>query len=273
MYKFMIGNDFHFPAQDDKAIDLWFQVMRYWKPDQIDLLGDISDGTEYSRHVTGGTTEFFNKHNFQKNENKEYNLDEVVEQVMENERPAREFIAKNRQVRRKAEIHWYDGNHEMDRVRDYFDKYYPLASEHVTAENLYGLDKVKAHVHMYGEEPVQRHGDLHLHHGNMTGTNAGDSVKKHIDAFGVSMVIGHCHRVSHTNKTFNLRGEVLRGYENGHMCDKTSPLMNYTNNKNWQQGFMVGMVDDNGYAHINQVAITSDYTCMVNGKIFSASAD
>lgn len=593
MYRFMVGNDFHFPAQDDRAIDLWFQVMRYWRPDQIDLLGDISDGTEYSRHVTGGTTEFFNKHDIPK-EDKVYDLDAVLDQVMENERPAREFIAKNRQVRKKAEIHVWDGNHECldletkavtkrgslhideitlddevlsldengkalwvtinkiirqpykgkmysgdtkgysfrvtpnhrivgfdatkdeyveyyardinslskyrkyvtkietaarrsnesdfsatdeeirltawlmtdsymqhkkrwifyqsgdkrlriekllldmgldfdvterdrdtthicgkklkkspqlsyeyklseesskrvsalieskkmlpdwlfslskrqaelflreyvfcdgtsatsgeakaiyvcdeevryglrllavlngfsaseneyrpghwrinlrwtgdmslpengliesdyngeiwclnvpggqffverrgkmhltgnsPRILDYFDKYSPNVNPYLSMEKIYGVDKINGVWHSYSDEPVQRHGDLYLHHGNMVGTNAGDSVKKHIEAFGVSMVIGHCHRVAHVNKTFNLRGEVLRGYENGHMCDKNSPLMGYTNNKNWQQGFMIGLVDDDGRAHVNQITITDDYTCMVNGRIFSA---
>lgn len=269
MYKFMIGNDFHFPAQDDRAVDLWFQVMRYWRPDEIDLLGDISDGTEYSRHVAGGTTEFFNKHDIPK-EDKVYNLDAVLDQIMENERPAREFIAENRRVRKKASIHVWDGNHEWPRIYDYFDKYYPEALHYISPHAVYGLDKVKAEYHWYSDEPVQRHGDLYLHHGNMVGTNAGDSVKKHIDTFGVSMVIGHCHRIAHINKTFNLRGEVLRGYENGHMCDKNSPLMGYTNSKNWQQGFMIGLVDDDGRAHVNQIQITDDYTCMVNGRIFSA---
>lgn len=587
MYRFMIGNDFHFPAQDNKAVDLWFQVMRYWKPDEIDLLGDISDGTEYSKHVTGGTTEFFNKHDIPK-EDKVYNLDAVIEQVMENERPAREFIAENRRVRKKANIHVWDGNHEWPRIYDYFDKYYPEALSYINPHTIYGLDKVKAEYHWYSDEPTQRHGDLYLHHGNMVGTNAGDSVKKHLDAFGVSMVIGHCfddqteiltaegwkmyselseqsvvmtanrdtkalewnqvqevmiydhykelihvegqgldlmvtpghglvaesvsgkwnyptaeerfgkttffplaghhdeeslplsddeirflilfmadgchesgkyirisqsddgkgdyeecirlleslnydysktlrykggtvghgvyrhydayrfyvksevarqlvldylepntknptrkfakmshrqmnialdmyaltdgcinsaaknsrqlmsydkekrdfiqelavrtghrssvqpkhvtinsrssiridpdrwtkvpydgivwcvsvpngtlvvrrkgktvitqncHRIAHINKTFNLRGEILRGYENGHMCDKNSPLMGYTNSKNWQQGFMIGLVDDNGKAHVNQIHITDDYTCMVNGRIFYAGTD
>ena len=269
MYRFMVGNDFHFPAQDDRAVDLWFQVMRYWRPDQIDLLGDISDGTEYSRHVTGGTTEFFNKHDIPK-EDKVYDLDSVIEQVMKNEAPAREFIAKNRQVRKKAEIHWYDGNHELPRIIDYFDKYYPEAVPYLTPEKLYGLDDIKAHIHLYSDEPIQRHGDLFLHHGNAVGSNAGDTAKKHVDTFGVSMVVGHCHRIAHINKTFNLRGEVLRGFENGHMCDVTSPLMNYTNAKNWQQGFLIGVVDDNNKAHVNQIAITSDYTCVVNGRVFSA---
>lgn len=269
MYKFMIGNDFHFPAQDDRAVDLWFQVMRYWKPDEIDLLGDISDGTEYSKHVLGGTTEFFNKREIPK-EDKIYNLQSVIDQIMENEKPARDFIAENRKVRKKATIRVFDGNHEWPRISDYFDKYYPEVMNHITPQSVYGLDNIGAYYYGYDVEPIRCHGDLFLHHGNMTGTNAGDTVKKHIDTFGVSMVVGHCHRIAHVNKTFNLRGEVLRGYENGHMCNTKSPLMNYTNAKNWQQGFMIGVVDDNGKAHVNQIYITEDYTCMVNGRIFSA---
>ncbi len=38
--KWMLSSDQQFPYQDDKAIELWFKVMKWFKPDVVDYLGD-----------------------------------------------------------------------------------------------------------------------------------------------------------------------------------------------------------------------------------------
>jgi hypothetical protein len=45
--------------------------------------------------------------------------------------------------------------------------------------------------------------------------------------------------------------------------------MSYTNVHNWQPGFATAHIV-NGYPHITPIHITSDFTCMVDGKLFSA---
>lgn len=273
MYKFMIGSDFHFPAQDDKAIDLWFQVMRYWKPDEVDLLGDISDTYEYSRFNMDTHEGFFQKYGLEKNENKEYDVDRIMEHVMDTERPAREFIAENRKARKNATLKVWGGNHDFVRIYNYFSKKYPAVLEHLDVREIYGLDKVKAEYFPYEHPPVRCHGDIHLHHGNLLGTSSTESVKKHMETHLVSMITGHHHRMGQYNKTFNLRGEVLQGWETGHMVDVDHPYMEYDITKNWQQGFTVGFVDDNNRAHVQSVPISPEYTCAVGAKLFSVSSD
>lgn len=271
MYKFMIGSDFHFPAQDDRAIDLWFQVMKYWKPEQIDLLGDISDTYEYSRFNLDTHEDFFGKFShLQKDENKQYNIDELVECVMETEKPARDFIKENRKARKNADIRVWDGNHGWTRIYAYFSKKYPEVLNHITPEEIYGVTDIKAEWLGYQINPVKTHGDIYLHHGNMLGTTAAESIKKHMDSHLVSMITGHHHRIGQYNKTYPLRNEVLKGWENGHMVDINHPYMDYCIAKNWQQGFTIGLVDDDNNAHVQTIHITKDYTCAVNGRIFRA---
>jgi hypothetical protein len=41
--KWMLSSDQQFPYQDDKMIALWFKVMKWFKPDVVDYLGDTDD--------------------------------------------------------------------------------------------------------------------------------------------------------------------------------------------------------------------------------------
>jgi hypothetical protein len=45
--------------------------------------------------------------------------------------------------------------------------------------------------------------------------------------------------------------------------------MDYSIQKNWQAGFAVAHVV-NDYPHVQLIQITRDYTCVVDGKIFTA---
>ncbi len=51
--------DLQAPYEDRRAVALWFQVMKKWKPDAIDIVGDIDDQLEYSTFSDGTTDEFF----------------------------------------------------------------------------------------------------------------------------------------------------------------------------------------------------------------------
>lgn len=270
MTKFMIGSDFHFPGEDKRAVDLWFQVLKYFKPDEIDLVGDITDGTSYSRHVTDSSREFINLYDFKKNENKEYDAEAIVEKIIEVEKPARDFILNNRKYAKKANIHVYEGNHDWTRVQSYFDKHCPAVLEMLTPEELFGLDKAKVTYHKYTDLPTERYGGIHFHHGDVVAQNAGESVKKLMDKYGVSMVTGHIHRSAIVKKTMQLRNEIQIGIELGHFCDVNNSLFDYSPYKNWQQSFVVGHVDENNRAHVQLVDISPEYICYVNGKEFRA---
>ena len=42
-FKWAFVGDLQMPYQDDRAVALWFSVMKAWKPDAIDIVGDIDD--------------------------------------------------------------------------------------------------------------------------------------------------------------------------------------------------------------------------------------
>lgn len=264
--KWMISSDQHFPYHNPVDIDLWFQVVKWLKPDVIDYLGDTSDQDCFSKYSIGTSQEFLNQVAKPVTE-------EITPFIMEQERPVAEFYEQTRKMRRNAEIFVALGNHCV-RVFDYVDRKMPESAKAITPESLWGLDSLGIDYIHYADMPRHRYGDIHVHHGVSISQHAGESVRKDIEAFGVSMIRGHSHRAGSYFKTYELRnggqGETLRGWEIGHMTDTKSTGMSYTNVRNWQRGFMVGIIENGERPHMQFIEISDDNTCYVHGKKFSA---
>jgi hypothetical protein len=169
------------------------------------------------------------------------------------------------------------GNHDI-RVFEYMDKKLPEWAADITPNSLWGLDDIGCEYIYYSDLPKHRFGDIHVHHGNAISQNAGESVRKDVDNHGVSIIRGHSHRSGSYAKTYELRnggvGETVRGWEIGHMCDEKSSGMSYTNNHNWMKGFAIAHIEsgastpDGYYPHVQFIEITTDYTCVVDGRLF-----
>src|SRR5689334_21058886 len=61
VFKWAFVGDLQIPYHDKRAVDLFLKVMKAWKPDAIDIVGDIDDQLEYSSFSDGTTDEFFNQ--------------------------------------------------------------------------------------------------------------------------------------------------------------------------------------------------------------------
>lgn len=258
--KWMMGSDFHFPYHDPRYLNLWFKVMKWWKPDVIDYLGDISDQDCYSRFSDGRTNEFLNSI-------KDVELTGTLPIVVEQEKDSREFYTQTRKMFPDAEIFSALGNHDI-RVFDYADKKMQSILQHITPEALWDFKNLGIDYIYYSDMPKHRYGDIHVHHGVAISKHSGESVRADIDTFGVSIIRGHSHRMGAYFKTYELRNETLRGYEIGHNTDIKSPGMSYTNSKNWQPGFAVAHIENGVYPHVQLVHVSPDYTCYVDGRLF-----
>lgn len=258
--KWMLSSDQQIPYQDDKAVELWFQVMKWMKPHVVDYLGDTSDQFCFGRFEEGRTAEFMKKLPVATPE------EMYAKYVIEQEKDTAEFYRKTRKMRPNAEIFSALGNHDV-RVFDYVDRKMPDIIKDITPESLWGLDNLGIDYIHYNEPPKERYGGLFAHHGISASAEAGASVKSDVLSFGVSMIRGHSHRMGTYYKHFELRNETLRGYEIGHMCKVDSDGFKYTQLHNWQQGFAVGIISGD-QVHIQPVEILPDYSCMVFGKVF-----
>lgn len=260
--KWMLSSDQQFPFQDDRVIKLWFDVMRWFKPDVVDYLGDTSDQFCFSRFEDGKTKDFM------KTLPPESAAGDYLKAMKYNEKDTAEFYKKTRKIRKDAEIFCALGNHDI-RVFNYADKNLPDILAETTPESLWGLDNLGIDYIMYEDIPKHRYGDIFVHHGISALAESGASVKSDIDKLGVSLIRGHSHRMSAYYKTFELRDTTVRGFEIGHMCQVDSPGFKYHQIHNWQKGFAVGLVSGD-QVHINLVEISPNYECWVAGRKFSA---
>lgn len=245
MEKWLLGSDIHFPKQDDKMVSIFLDVVRKWKPHAIDLVGDIDDACGTSRWSAGS-------------------VEEVTSSVVSEVKLVNEFLDQLREAAPKADIHFHDGNHGWTRHNDYIKKNAKALDGLITPWTLYNLDQNGIEWHSYQEPPVKRLGEYYVHHGVAISKNAGESVRKDMEDWDVSLIRGHSHRMGFFPKNGLVRS--LRGWEIGHMCDPDQ--MDYGQVFNWQPGFAYGHVDGTD-VHLSLAEI-KNYSAVVDGKKFSA---
>ncbi|HEY5444112.1 MAG TPA: hypothetical protein VIJ87_06505 [Pyrinomonadaceae bacterium] len=281
--KWLFLGDLQIPYHDVRAVSLVMDVIRTWKPDAIDIVGDIDDQLEYSTYSDGTTDEFFNQLKAKSKNNEkltiEYekklaNGDEAEKPVLEDIDPlpmikeyadeAKRFYADVRSIAKKADIHVSLGNHDI-RVFKYIDRKAPEVIDLLTPDLLWGLDDQGMSWRWYHERPFERFGGIHVHHG-ITSTVTGLAVKNDIEEYGVSLVRGHDHRGGVVYRSYMMPGRSLAGMGTGHLSDVDAYGMRYADNPRWEQGFGIAHVVDDK-AHLQFIPIR-DYVCVVDGHIF-----
>lgn len=269
-FKWAFIGDLQMPYQDDRAVALVLQVIKAWKPDAIDVVGDIDDLLPMSTFADGTTDEFFNQ--LKKAKQEEEESDDAfrkrispVPYVMELTSHARGFYTDLRAVAKRANIHASCGNHEQ-RLPKYMNKKAPDFLDDVTYEKVYSFNKLGITWSDYSEKPKLRFADVYVHHGDGS-TTTGLKVKDDIDNYGISLVRGHDHRGGVVYKDYPISGLSLVGMGTGHLCDTSAYGLKYALNPTWQTGFGIGHVVDDK-PHLQFIRITPDYACVVDGKIF-----
>lgn len=295
-FKWGFVGDLQIPFEDKRAVRLWLKVMKAWKPDAIDFVGDIDDQLEYSTFSDGTTDEAFNDLKAQeKAYEKELaaydrallkrlsskdpeSIDVPDEPVLpdlsplpiieKNAKAAKEFYATVAKQHPNADKHSSLGNHDI-RIFKYLDKKAPDYLEQVTPNVLWGLDDLGISWQAYDMPPLKRFADIHVHHGN-TVSASGLAVKADIEAYNISLVRGHDHRGGVVYKSYPMTGGSLVGMGTGHLCDPGAYGLKYTINPSWEKGFGIAYIVD-GKAHLQFIPIRHTergYTCVIDGKVF-----
>lgn len=290
-FKWAFVGDLQIPYHDKRAVALFMKAMKSWKPDAIDVVGDIDDQLEYSSFSDGTTDEFFNVLAKNQRENEKtlaQHEKELVKRAQElagdtivdveppkleivnplpfikkNAEGAREFYTALRNDHKNADIHASLGNHDI-RIFKYIDKKAPDYVNEVTPNMLWSLDDLGITWREYELPPLERFAGIHVHHGATT-TTTGLAVKNDIETYNISLVRGHDHRGGVVYKSYPMTGNSLAGMGTGHLCDPTGYGLRYTINPAWEQGFGIAHVVD-GKAHLHFVPMR-DYTIVLDGKV------
>jgi hypothetical protein len=211
----VIGNDFHFPFEDKKAVKCFNSLISLIQPNNVILNGDLLDNYNISR---------FDR-NPNRKENLQYELDKVVE-----------FLTKLRD-KHQGKIVYLFGNHESRMERYLHSQAKELSSLRcLELPQLLELDKLDIEWRPYGE-PYHLNKNTLITHGTTVRAKAGYSGSaeslKHGNFNGVS---GHVHRLG-INYYKTYRGNSF-WIENGCLCKLDQDYINpFT--VDWQQGCSV----------------------------------
>lgn len=248
--KWLFCSDVHFPYHDRRSVELWLKVLKWFKPQAVDLLGDIDDADSTSRWAEGY---------------------EATKSILEGGvTDTKNFLTDIHAIVPDADKHFFDGNHGWYRHEKYLLKNAPAVAGIIDPRTLYGATENNFSWHQYEEPPTRRYGDIYCHHGESISKHSAESVRNDVLNWGVSLMRGHSHRLGNYNITYPITGQALRGFEIGNLCQ--SSLMDYDRSPNWQQGFAIAHVEKVGSldetAHIQLIEI-HDHTCFVDGRKFS----
>lgn len=282
----MFVGDLQIPYQDNRAVELFLKVAKAWKPDAIDIVGDIDDQLEYSTFSDGTTDEFFNQITLNKKTNAkalesyekskedgaappELEPIDPIPFIKRNAEGARSFYTDLRKNHPSADIHNSLGNHDI-RIFKYIDKKSPEHKDAVTPNMLWSLDDLGITWRHYELPPLERFAGIHVHHGATT-TTTGLAVKADIENYGISLVRGHDHRGGVVYKSYPMRKELsLVGMGTGHLCDPSKYGLRYTINPSWEKGFGIAhVIDRKAFLQFIPIRETDlGLTCIVDGKVF-----
>ena len=249
--KFKLGivlGDIHFPYQDRQALSIGEQIIQDLKPDLAIQVGDLVDAYPVSKYSKDPTR------------SSGYDLEAELTE-------ARDFA---RRIVKTCPLYILEGNHEK-RMQKYLMEKAPglFGLSDLSIKNLLRIDDKNCfyvqHKHL---------GKLFVHHGDRWSKsgrkNAGETAKVIVEASGLSVMLGHVHRLGSYNKT--TRGGEFEGYEVGCLCQKTAE---YVADPNWQHGLARVYYQDNGSKEffvdlIKIKEMGKKKVAVVDGKLYTA---
>lgn len=208
-----IASDFHFPFQDDMAINAFLQYINIKQPQVIVLNGDVLDFYRLSRFVKG---------------TRGRSVGEEMAMV-------RNFLTELRETCPQAKIYYPIGNHET-RYEKYCCQYAPeLIDATVDFHRSIGCEELD----IQGCSQVVFNDKFLCKHGNVVSKRAGMTAIKELEMAYMSGASGHTHRLC----LYITRRNGIKYFwlETGCLCSLDPEYMLYPD---WQQGFCTVEIRD-----------------------------
>lgn len=231
-------SDLHIPFQDQRAVDLVLQIIRFKKPAKITILGDAIDFYPLSR----------------------FDHDPRRAKTLENEISEWKIFAQAlRRAAPDADVCFITGNHE-DRLRKYIWRGAPALDGVVSVESLLDLDKYNF---KFFEKKTKIDGIIYTH-GSLIRKWSSYTARAMYEKYGASGLSGHSHRMGF----FDTRVDAGMGFwrETGCLCDLNPE---YVDDPDWHHGFVV--VDhrpDTKWVNAQLIEISDKYECYLDGKLY-----
>jgi predicted phosphodiesterase len=252
----VIISDTQIPYHDVRAVNGLIRFIHSWQPDSVTHIGDLMDYPQPSTWSRDTRKEY---------EGSIYVDSEIGKRFLDSLRKGYD-----------GPIRVIEGNHDL-RPAHYLNKHAPalVGDDHFNIENLLDFDS-------FGIEVVRGFYDFapgwtmtHGHLGFTLSQIGGRTALLAAEAMGVSVIMGHTHRLGLIGKSMGREGNLTTrwGLEVGHLMDvkKAEYIMTKGGRANWQQGFGIAYVDGDNVTPI-PVPMHKDGSFYVNGYEFSGVA-
>ena len=222
--------DLHVPYEDEDAWACLIEFIRWWKPDKINILGDVCDFHAVSK--------------FDKHPRDRLRLKEDLARVW----------CRLSELRAAAgpvtEIVLIEGNHCMRWPRYLWQNEVIADFEALQLPNLFGLNQLQIRFVSHLESEID-HGFL-VEHGHLVSRHSSYTAKRMWEERGCCGISGHSHRFgSYVRRDY---GGYHGWYEAGCLCRLDPPYMKAPN---WHQGFVIRYHSPTGRYELHQLPIIS----------------
>ena len=246
--KYLIISDLHVPDHDIKTLALVLKFISYYQPDYLDILGDFVNFTKASKF-----------------DQDPYYKTDLADEIEEGRGILKQIVKEAG----KAQISWYEGNHEV-RLTKYLGRN-AQALANLTADDefivsiphLFELKKLGIRW-IKSDRLIQRH-NVTFFHGQAVRIKSGFSAHANIDKFGTSGFTGHTHRLAHITRTQS--GNTKFWIETGCLCTSSGGAMGYVTSPDWAQGFAIAEYTNGQW--YSQIIPIINHSFMYGGKLFS----
>lgn len=230
--KFILWPDTHIPHHDPDAVDCAVQIVDWWQPQILGILGDFLDCSPVSHWL----------------KNKRRSAEGL--------RLADDYAVANKLLDRitKSIDHlvYIEGNHE-DWINDALEANPEFTGLIELEHGLKFAERRRKHKITqlpYGQGYMLGH--LYITHGTYTGVN---HAKKHVESFGRSVAYGHLHDVQVATKVSPIDVQDKHmGYCLGCLCNKNPKYMENKPN-NWSHALGLGEVRHDGGFNLYPIII------------------
>lgn len=245
-----IISDTQIPYDDRKALKALIRFLGDYQPDEVIHIGDLMDFPQPSRWNKGTAGEF------------EGSVFQDCEQAK------RRFLEPLREVY-DGPVGVHEGNHD-ERARVYLSKYAPALAESgaFNIETLLDFDGFGIELLPEFNKVAPGWITTHGHRGGINLSQiAGNTALNAAKKMGVSVVMGHTHRMgigSHTTGYGGSVAKLVTGMEVGNLMNMKLATYLKGGTGNWQQGF--------GMLTVDSSVVKPELVPILNGK-FSVDGD
>lgn len=227
--RIVIISDTQMPFEDKKALKAVIRFIGDYQPTEVIHIGDVIDLPQPSRWNKGTKGEFEGS----VFRDAEYTVKELII-------PLREVFS--------GDIGFHEGNHDL-RGREYLSKYAPALAESgaFNMETLLSFEDYEIRKLPEFNKITPGWITTHGHRGGIRLTQiAGNTALNAARKLGVSVIMGHTHRLGKGSHSTGYDGRVtqtLTGMEVGNLMDMRQAGYLKGGAANWQQGFGIVHID------------------------------